>query len=217
MPHPLGFRGNLFDMPQAFGATKLITPPVNLALSLVDAKKHLRVDLAEDDDLITDLIKAAIAQTEDLTSRKLITQTWQFFLDRFPFGRMIELPFAPVQSVTSIKSTDQDGAETTQDNTEYIVDVVTTRARIVLKEDFDWPDPDVDLQEANAVKIQFIVGFGDDDTDVPGNLRSAVKLLVGHLYENREAVSLRPGSSFQTLPMGYDALIAPFRLYARRM
>jgi len=213
MPHI----GSAFRGPQDLGAQTLVAAPGVEPITVIEAKSHLRVDISDDDGIIGDYITAARLHVEDLTSKKLITQTWKLILDRFPWGRTIELPFGPVQSVTSVKFTDQAGVQATQTASEYVVDVMSERARIVLKDSFDWPDPDGDLQEANAVEIEFIVGYGAAGSDVPQNLRHAVRMLVGHMYENREAVALRPGSTFEVLPMGFSALIAPFRLYARRI
>ena len=48
-------------------ALKLITPATELAVSLADTKAHLRVDVADDDTLITALITAATELAEQAT------------------------------------------------------------------------------------------------------------------------------------------------------
>ena len=43
----------------------------------------------------------------------------------------------------------------------------------------------------NGVNIRFTAGFGDEADNVPKRIRTAIKLLVGHLYENREITDIR--------------------------
>ena len=52
--------------------------------------------------------------------------------------------------------------------------------------------------------------WGATATTVPGPLVQALLLLVGHLYENREAVVV--GANAIKLPMAVDWLVMPFRL-----
>lgn len=54
----------------------LAVPPEGEPLMLAEAKLHLRVDLNDDDALITALISAAREQVEFLTGQRLMTQTW---------------------------------------------------------------------------------------------------------------------------------------------
>jgi hypothetical protein len=58
----------------------LAVPPVGEPLMLAEAKLHLRVDLNDDDALITALISAARGQVEFLTGQRLMTQTWELEL-----------------------------------------------------------------------------------------------------------------------------------------
>lgn len=52
------------------------------------------------------------------------------------------------------------------------------------------------------------IGVVISDGPVPASLKAAILLHVGHLYEAREAVT---EARVRILPMGYDALTAPFR------
>lgn len=197
--------------------TVLVTEPAAEPLSTEELKDHLRVDLVDDDDLIDALALTARKTIEDLTGQRMITQTWKLVLDRFPARRWIEIPLGPTLVINSVKFTDRLGVQATQDASEYIQDLISEKARIVLKEDFDWPDPEEDLQEVNAVEVEFDVGYGLAGSDVDERLTQAMKLLVGHYYENREQVVFRPGMAFQSLPLGVSSLISSLRLYAREI
>ena len=65
-----------------------------------------------EDDLLDAIITASIENVEDITRRQLLTATWDYYLDKWPAGREIKLPFGNLQSVISIKYKDSDGTET---------------------------------------------------------------------------------------------------------
>ncbi len=60
------------------------TAPTVEPLSLVEAKSHLRVDITDDDALITSLVTAARQYAEQITRRAFIAQRWTSALDTFP-------------------------------------------------------------------------------------------------------------------------------------
>lgn len=187
-------------------ALKIYAAPEVEPVSLTEAKLHLRVDITDDDALITMLIQSARETVEAITRRALISQTWDMTLDDWPESDAIEVPLPPLQSVTSITYVDEDGNSATVSASDYSVDTTSDPGRIVLDADASWPS--VSLRPANGVTVRFVAGYGAAGSDVPAAIRSAILLLVGHLYENREATSQ---NIFQ-LPMGVDMLLWPFRV-----
>ena len=85
----------------------LTVPPAGEPLTLAEAKLHLRVDLNDDDALITALISAAREQVEFLTGQRLITQTWELELAAGERGGLEGL--LPIQSLTSASAYNLDG------------------------------------------------------------------------------------------------------------
>lgn len=81
---------------------KLTVQPTVEPVSLEEAKLHLRVDSADDNVLISSLIKTARELAEQETHRVFITQTWRMYLDQAP--SVIEIPKPPLQSIVSIKA-----------------------------------------------------------------------------------------------------------------
>ncbi len=69
----------------------------------------------------------------------------------------------------------------------YIVDASREPGRVCLAAGQVWP---VVQSKVNAVEVTFVAGYGLA-ADMPQDLKSAQLLLLGHLYENREAVTLR--------------------------
>jgi len=130
------------------------------------------------------LITAAREYCEGFTGRALATQTIEAYLDRFPCGG-IELPCAPLQSVTSVKYKDSAGTETTMTaNTDYIADDESNIGRIVLPYGKSWPS--FTPYSVNPIKIRYVAGYYASDP-IPRSIKQAILLLIGHWYANREA------------------------------
>lgn len=72
-------------------AAQLITPPAQEPVTLSEAKAHLRLETALDDDYITALIQSARQYTEQICWRGLVTQTWELVLESFAGEDTLEL------------------------------------------------------------------------------------------------------------------------------
>jgi len=150
-----------------------------------------------EDDLLTDLIQAAREHVEDITRRALLTQTWDYCLDKFPDVNYIVLPLGNLQSVTHVKYTDSDGDETTMTvTTEYIVETNgTMHGRIVLPYGVNWPS--FTAYSSNPIVIRFVCGW-TSAAALPSKIRTAIKLICTDMYVNREAqVFGISGSAYQ--------------------
>lgn len=185
-------------------ALTLVTGPKVEPISLAEAKLHLRVDITDDDTLIRSLIVTARENVEGISRRALITQTWKYILDEFPEDDEIVLPLPPLQSVASITYKDQDGNASTFSSGDYIVNTDADPGKIVLGYGKSWPS--TSLYPTGAVTVQFTAGFGDAATDVPEKYRQAMLLLIGHWYENREAIATT-GAVPKEIPMGVESLL----------
>lgn len=177
----------------------VITPVATEPVTSAEAKLHIRVDHNTEDALIASLITAAREYCELFTGRALATQT----LEAYPetWGE-IDLPMKPVQSVTSIKYTASDGTETTMPETDYAVDTVD--GKIILPYGGSWPTET--LGTLNPIKVRYVAGY----TSAPKTIKQAMLLLVGHWYENREAVAI--GTTSKQIEFSVKALLTPYRL-----
>ena len=189
----------------------LVTAPATDPITLAETKGWCRVDFDDDNQTLTNLIRTAVKRLDGpygLLGRALITQTWEQVLDAFPSG-IIDVPLPPLQQVVSIKYDDENGDEQTLATSAYTVDTASDPGRIEPSDD-GWP---ATLDRIAAVRIRFIAGFGDDVTDLPEPLRTAIMMHVGHLFEHRESVML--GTGFITeVPHGYDDLIRDYRVWS---
>ena len=184
---------------------KLVTAPSAEPVSLIEAKAHLRVDIADDDTLITALIVAARKWCDEYTGRQFVTATWDWFLDGFCQSFVVPIP--PLQSVTSIKYLDTAGVEQTLDAGTYRVDAVSEPGRIALDYGKTWPST---YPVINAVTVRFVAGYGAAGA-VPEPIKQAMLILIGELYEQREESLV--GTIQSSVPFGVRALLTPYKVW----
>lgn len=194
---------------------KLIIPPTTEPLLLLDALEHLRIDsdIDTEDTFVEQAISTCRGFVESITNRKLVTQTWELYLDGFPSKNYINLPFGNLQSVESVVIKNCLGEETElAATTQYLVDSSSDPGRIVLPYSVSWPT--FTPYPFNAVTIRFTCGYGAY-MDVPQEYKAAIKLLIGDLYENREAqVILKANQEIQENETVMN-LLRNFRLWVQ--
>lgn len=173
-------------------------------VTLDEAKAQCRQTLSVDDTYITGLIPTARRKAEKDSGKAFITQTLTAGLDRWPPDGFVELPYPPLQSVTSIKYVDDDGDEHTLSTDVYGVD--TKRARVYLKNNQSWPSDG--LRNFDPITITWVAGYGDAADDVPDTYKHAIKLLISHWYENREPYVIEPGVTSTQVQLSYDSLVS---------
>lgn len=190
----------------------LVTAPSIEPVTLTEAKDFLRVTGTDDDDLITSLIVAARTNAESYTRRAFITQTWKLLRDEWPFDKTgsskgdpwwdgvrqlpiseirgqeaVIMPLAPLQSITSVITYDDDDSSNTFATSNYQVSAYSgdfaNRGRVTLRTSGNgWP---AFTRRADGIEIIFIAGYGDAAADVPSQIKQAILLEVTELYENR--------------------------------
>lgn len=196
---------------------RIITPPADEPVSLIEAKLHCKIEVDEDDALVEGLIAAAREFVENQTHRAFIDRTLELVIDHFPCREII-FPVTPVLSIDSIKYDDDDGTEQTIDVGDYQVDLFSEPARIWPSVDFSWPST---VGNPNAVRIEFTAGYGDDgasggspaDTaaNVPQIAKQAILMIVAHWYANRETVIV--GQEAKEIPFAATILMGQLQVY----
>jgi len=206
-------------------ALKLISAPGADPVSLSELKTYLRIDTSADDTMLTNFISAATRTVESFLNRKLITQTWDLWMDNFPSEfkidalkdgvqegklseylstkKVIQIPFFPLQSVTYLKTYDDDATEYTMPSSDYIVDTYSEPGRLSLKNDRTWPT--TFLRPVNGIQIRFICGYGAAGSDVPKAINQAIMELAGKFYSNR-------GCDDSSISSATMAILAPYRV-----
>ena len=182
---------------------KLITGPATEPLTLAEAKLYLRVDSTSEDDLITALIKAARLQVENKTYRMLITQTWDLILDKKDLNEsLIQIYKQPITAISSVKYYDVNNTEQTMSASDYQTEVSSNPAKVQI---ITFPQI---YDRLGAVTIRFVAGYANAGA-VPQDIKQAMYFLIGHLYENRQAVVT--GTQVNEMPMSVEYLLEPYR------
>lgn len=184
------------------GILSLYTAPGSEPVGLDEIKAHLRVDDTASDGEIVGMMIAAREAVEAWTGRALVTQTLEWFLPCWPvdtYGGSLVLPRPPLVSVTHVKYIDTDGTEQTVSSSDYTViapagpraapGIVAPAYAVV------WPSARF---QRDAIRVRYVAGYGGPE-QVPDAIRSAIKLLVGDLHENREAQAEKALAANETL------------------
>ncbi len=168
-------------------------PPASEPVALSAAKAFLRIDYEGEDASVSALIASARARVEAETGLCLVERTVKLSVPCWPLNirdtHKLVLPIGPVSSIESV-----------------MVDGVDHTERFVLQK----AKPDI-LKFRGAIlpfaktgiEITLKAGFGPNDSDVPADLKLAVKLLVAESYAR--------GESGADLSQDVAVLLAPWR------
>ena len=181
----------------------LVTPPAPV-VSLEEAKDHLRVLKATEDDLITAYIAAATGHLdgpEGWLGRAIGIQTLEARTDVFCDAMLLRYP--PIVEVLSVKYLDTEAVETTILSAEYELRGSLLGSAFGKR----WPSVGA---HPEAVRIQYKAGYAT----LPPAMRAAILLMVGDLYANRETAVT--GTIAASVPMSttVENLLAPFRVWS---
>lgn len=176
------------------------------------AYAHLRIDTfgspqESDDDLwLSEIgIPGARQWCEQYLGLSVAQQTIELATNSFP-GSWFELPFGPVESIVSVTYVDENGADQTMPPGDYEVDQFSEPPRLILAYGAEWPAA---RNSTNSVRVRYVTGFslpGDSPQShsLPPAIRSAMLLVLGHFYENREDATT---SAVTSIPLGAQALL----------
>jgi uncharacterized phiE125 gp8 family phage protein len=178
-----------------------VTAPATAPITLAEAKAQMKVESSDDDTIIQRLIDAAVAfvDVQGALGKGMITQTWGQWLS--PNPGTIYLALGPVQSVSAIKYYDVDGALQTATLADFNVFGTPNRISVSPKSGKSWP---VTQTRDDAIKIEYIIGYGATSASVPETVRHALMMLVAHWYDARETATEK---QMYDLPYGFTDMI----------
>ncbi|KEA07485.1 head-tail connector protein [Rhizobium rhizogenes] len=186
---------------------RLVTPSDIAIVSRDEAKAHLRIFHDDDDTYIDGLVATAsdwLAGENNWLGRGVIKQQWELTLDCFPCGRgRVNLPKPPLFSIEGVFYTPSVGAETEITSFRELDVGVSNGGYVLPAVNAVWP---VTSGEPGSVRIAFTAGY----ETVPPSVKHAALLMVGHWFENREAVTTDQ-KGLANLPLAVDTLLFPYR------
>jgi len=181
------------------GIVSVVTQPTVEPITLAQAKSHLRIDGNDDDTYIALCITAARSYFEKSCEITIASTTLKLSLDYFE--DVLYLPLGPVQSIEDITYWDENQAE--QSMADWQEDLASGPARLMPILSEDWP---ATAEILNAVEITYVAGFVNAAA-VPELLKAGIKFYMGHLYENREAVT---EGTLSEVPLAVTSIINLF-------
>jgi len=223
---------------EATMALKLKIAPQEEPLSLLETQAYLRVTDPGEDALLQSMIGAVRQVCEQWTGRALVSQTWTWWLDRFPVRprnpyaesvymdlpvnhfeepcRSLVLPKPPLQSVGVVQTYGADNQAAVFPASNYFVDNASEPGRLVLNESAAWPTP---LRSTHAVEVEFQTGYGAA-AQVPEPLKQGMLLWLKLLFADK-TWWLEPGDApdglnrinDQSIPQTVQSLWGPFKVY----
>lgn len=180
--------------------TKLISKSFTDVISLSDAKAHLRVLGTAQDALVTAYLNAAIQWAETRTERNITSSVYQIRIE--PMDGVLVLPIPDLVEITKLE-TITGGVEATV----YEKNVTGDLSDYLEVDDFPNPAELTLTTENLADTVDYLLitaSFGMDV--VPEDIKSAIKLLLGHLYRNESEVVT--GTITSQMPQGAETILS---------
>lgn len=196
-----------------------VTPPAAEPVMLAEVKAWAKIDGSTEDAMIASMLTAAIESAEQYLKRPLITRTLKLTLDvgrsnindalgdgvyDLPVSilsgclpRYIKLPFAPIQSITSVVTYGTAGNATAYSNSNYYLN----GDKLTLNDSAYWPS---DLRDYKTVEITYVAGYGDTSSAVPAGIKAAIQMHTQRMYDERIICEM---------PEGCMALLRQYRVY----
>lgn len=170
----------------------IMTPPRLEPVTLEEAKKFLRLEHGQEDDLLIQLIRTAREMVERETGRHLILQTVSAVIPFRPqrrqgglslpriwatTGRTIfYVPTGPLRRLIKVDLIGEEGGFREVPERRVHLNTAVDPALLIL-----------DVLEGWGVRLIYEVGYGEGPEGIPAPLRQAILIMVTNLYENREA------------------------------
>jgi hypothetical protein len=193
-------------------------------LRLDEVKDHLRLEkgYTEEDDVLKGLRSAALERVESITNRKFGRQQWACYYDSWSSGDSIVLPYSPLIQVSSSTGVTNNSSGRgiayltsssgwnafSSGSTGWYTDKVSIPPRVVLSYNAEWPSET--LHNLNPIVIHGTFGH----TTTPESAKLAMKMMIGHWYENREEYLVGYGGvSAVRIPSAVDSLLASLRVW----
>lgn len=161
---------------------EIITDSINTSVTLEDAKNFLRIDSANDDELLTRLIKSATKKCESYIGKSLITKTYKISFENCILSK-VKLPYGPIQSISSVVSKDSLGNIEVIAPENYSLNTATNTITF------------------NSAIVNYIIeiiytsGYGDLETDIPEDIKQGLLFHIARLYDDRSGYSKIPNAS----------------------
>lgn len=195
---------------------RTLVEPAEEPVTQAEARDHLHLTESSEQGEVDICMTAARAVVEGFSGRRIIRQKVRQSLDCFPYGKQLDLAASPLfpnstASPVVLRYYPQNSTSSTAalvfPSSRYIVSRDSDPPRIVVKRDGEFPT--LELRNADAVEVEYWVGYSTSSTAAPAWARMATLLLGAHYFANREAVIA--GTIVNKVPMSARSLMFQHR------
>ncbi len=175
----------------------------SVLLPVTELTDHLRLssgfaDDGSQDAQLESCLRAALAAIEARIGKALFQRGFSWHLSHWQCPTEQVLPVAPVQSIETVKVVTRGGTEQVLDSGAYSLRKDGHRPAIEAVGTL--PNP----SRGGSIEIEFTAGYGADWHGIPADLRQAVLIQAGEIYEAQG-----PGDA--GIAVGVAVLIEPYR------
>lgn len=170
-------------------------------------------DLHDEDEDLAAWISTARELSEDFTGRVWIDSTWEMLICDWPCGGLL-IPKGPLIAINSIEYLDADNVYQLADSADYRF-AQDEPPRIF------W-EPSTPIYRGatarhDSIRLELRLGYPgagspNDAAGVPNLAKQAIRMMVAHWYENREAVATETRQQPSEMPYGFERLLQPLRI-----
>lgn len=158
---------------------KLITAPVNDAITVGEVKDWMNFSSSAKDTKIGIIQQGIIKRVQEFLNRQFITATYEVYHENWQ--TYFELPLPPAQAVTSIKYEDTASVEQTMSTSDYQVNANVEPGIVWITGDV----PDLVDEEFNRITIRYTCGYGLTASTIPEGIRNGMLEWAVFVFENQ--------------------------------
>lgn len=155
--------------------TAVIVPPA-LDAAAAEAKAYLRVEGAQENDLVARLTASSAGLCEAFTRQRLMAREGSELLTAAP-GHWQRLNATPVRAILGLEALPADGAAFALGPDSFAVDIDHNQDGWVRV---------IDAFGAKRVRVRFDAGMAMSWEDLPEELRHGIVRLAAHLFTHRD-------------------------------
>lgn len=161
---------------------KVTTAPTVEPITVPILKLYARIDSNYEDTILSNIIIAIREMTEKYLNRALIEQSITMKMDYW-YNISMEMPRAPLISITSVSTLDESDVETLYSSSNYYTDTISEPGKLIIKNSVTPPYNTTRFQ--GGYKIVYKAGYGSTASYVPTQIKEGMKMWAAAVYDNR--------------------------------
>ena len=182
----------------------MIEAPIAEPVSLDEAKRWLKVETEDENEIILTLITSARLYIEQATQRLLLQQSWRVIFSDLDMSGAYLMPLSPVLRLLGLTLRYSDDSEAALSVANVRLTKHGDDTALLIPQSYRTM-----LINDARFELDVSLGYGPNGHDVPAPIRQALLMLVAYWYENRGDYSTYV--NLTQIPSVITALLTPFK------